>query len=231
MFEFEQVRNTKAYVQVVNQIRQLIVDGKLKPGDRLPPERVLAEQFGVSRPSIREALAVLEMSGLTEGRTGFGSVVLGVPGDAPDPENLCEDSSPYEIMESRLTLEPQVAQLAAVRRDDEDVRRLVECYRTMCCAMVENDHDGYNQADADFHYLIARAAHNDLLAKVGAAFRRGMEEKLWQALKTKALQREGFMARYTREHKEILDSVIAQDADAAAELMRRHIGKINDDLF
>lgn len=231
VFDFEPVRSTKAYVQVVNQIRQLIADGKLKPGDRLPPERVLAEQFGVSRPSIREALAVLEMSGLTEGRTGYGSVVKGVPTQGTGSGNLCDDSSPYEIMEGRLALEPQMAQLAALRRDDDDVKRFIECYKTMCCAMAENDHDAYNQADADFHHLIARAAHNDLLAKVGAGVRLGMEEKLWQALKTKALRREGVMARYTREHKEILDSIIAQDAETAAELAREHILKINEDIF
>ena len=229
---FAQVQNEKVYVQIVRQVKQLIAEGKLKPGERLPPERVLAERFGTSRPSIREALAALEIMGLIECKTGVGSVVRAAcTADLGESTAFGSDSSPYEIMEARLVIEPSIAKLAASRRTDDDVQRLTECIRQMGEATARQDYAGYNRADADFHRAILDATHNDLLCKVGAGLVASMHENLWQALKIRSLQLEGRMARYTSEHKQILDTISVCDAESVVKLVYDHIRGVESDVF
>lgn len=228
---FEPVQSQKAYIQVARQIRQSILDGRIKPGDKLPPERVLAEMFGTSRPPIREALSALEMMGLVESRTGYGTVVREVPIESISISQLANESSPYEIMEARLTIEPDITRAACEHATQEDIVALRDLVDRMKVAETAQDYDAYNQTDADFHLFIAKATHNDMLYKVGLAIYVGMKEKLWQALKTASLKVPENIRRYTEEHEIILDCITKGKADEVGRIIYNHIKSVDKDVF
>src|SRR5215472_3422191 len=114
-----QVRRTRVYHEIVDQIRELIADGRIKPGDRLPPERELAELFKASRNSVRDAIRVLEQMGLTESRQGDGTYVRSVSAeDLAEPLALIvlqSRTQMRELLEVRRVLEPALAEFAAER--------------------------------------------------------------------------------------------------------------------
>jgi len=228
---FEPIQNQKAYLQVANQIRQYILEGKIKPGEKLPPERALAEMFGTSRPPIREALSALEMMGLVESRTGYGTIVKEVPTEAIPLNQIAGESSPYEVMEARLTIEPEITRAACQRATADDIEVLRQILAKLKKAQEDRDYDLYNQADADFHLAIAKATHNDMLYKVGLAISVGMREKLWQALKTSSLKVPANIERYTREHEAIYQCIVDRDAEKAGRLVYDHIKSVDKDVF
>ncbi len=116
------------YLQIVNQVRNLITKGNLKAGDKLPPERELTVKFGVSRASIREAMSALEILGLIESRGSQGNFVkvdrVDAPVDGKLMNELLKNHSPLEVFEARCEIEPLMGALAAERETLEDLRRL-----------------------------------------------------------------------------------------------------------
>src|SRR5579859_7076909 len=130
----KQVRIPRVYTVVVEQIRDLIETGHLKPGDKLPTERNLAEQLGISRSSVREALSALEVLGVIQSRQGLGNYVANnVSSDLPEDqfEELIEAEGTLEILEARQLFEPSVAALAARRRTAADLLALQSCITEM----------------------------------------------------------------------------------------------------
>src|SRR5437879_9494581 len=126
--ELEPVRKTRIYEEVASQIQRLITDGRLRPGDHLPPERDLAEMFGVSRTSVRDAIRVLEMGGLVEPRHGEGTIVREGPIDAivsPLAGALAASKDlTADLFDMRKMLEPPLARAAALRATAEDLDAL-----------------------------------------------------------------------------------------------------------
>src|SRR5436853_3007688 len=153
----EPIKRRKIYAEVACQSHRLIEDGRLKPGDRLPPERDLAETFGVSRTSVRDAIRVLEMRGLVEPRHGEGTIVREVPIDAivsPLADALAMSKNlTADLFDMRKMLEPPLARAAALRASDEDLTSLE--------AILERQADRIRAGeiaiaeDNAFHYRIA----------------------------------------------------------------------------
>ncbi|MGI6129528.1 MAG: FadR/GntR family transcriptional regulator [bacterium] len=231
MFEPKPVQSEKAYVQVVNQIRQYILDGKLKPGDKLPPERILADMFGTSRPPIREALSALEVMGYVESRTGYGTIVTEVPIESTSISQIAGQSSPYEVMEARLVLEPEITRMACLQAKQGDLDAMEEVLERLRIAEMASDYDSYNQCDADFHLAIAKATHNELLYRVGVLISLGMKEQLWKALKTTSLKIPENIRRYTKEHEEIYQCVKTKDSVRVIKVIYDHIKSVDKDVF
>src|SRR5713226_6497792 len=127
--ELEPVRKTRIYEEVAAQIQRLITEGRLRPGDHLPPERELAERFGVSRTSVRDAIRVLELMGLLEPRQGEGTVVRDLSPDAlvtPVASLLARHRTLLaELMDVRKMIEPGLAARAALHASEEDLEKLV----------------------------------------------------------------------------------------------------------
>lgn len=228
---FEPIQNQKAYVQVASQLRRYILEGKLKPGDKLPPERVLAEQFGTSRPPIREALSALEMLGLVETRTGYGTVVKLIPQESMPISSVAGDSSPYDVLEARLSVEPAIARIACQRASEQDLQTIESILGQLKAAQAAQDYDAYNRVDADFHLALAKATHNEMLDKVGLVINVGMREKLWQTLKRSSLKIPSHIERYTNEHEAIFQSLMARNADLIERLVYDHIKSVDIDIF
>jgi GntR family transcriptional repressor for pyruvate dehydrogenase complex len=217
--EFEAVRRNRIYEEIARQIEKMITD-KLKTGDRLPPERQLADMFGVSRSSIRDAIRTLEMSGLVEARQGLGTVVREPSADAvvnPLTQVLVRKRKLVgELLDVRKMIEPPLAARAAVHATSDEVaemdnilRRQEEKLRGGELAIEE---------DNEFHYAIALAADNSVVLKVLDVLM-----DLLRDTRERSLQVEGRPERSIADHRDILDSIRRQDAAGAEAAMRRHI--------
>src|SRR5437879_8111842 len=130
--ELEPIRNTRIYAEVASQIQRLIADGRLRPGDHLPPERELAERFGVSRTSVRDAIRVLELMGLLEPRQGEGTVVRDLSPDSlvsPLTSLLVRNRALLaDLLDVRKMIEPSLAARAAVQALSADLARLEQLF-------------------------------------------------------------------------------------------------------
>lgn len=210
------------------QIHRLIADGRLKPGDKLPPERELAEVFGVSRTSVRDAIRVLETQGLLEPRHGEGTVVRQIPIDTivsslADALTASKDLT-ADLFDMRKMLEPPLARAAAFRATSEDVEALEEILERQARRVrarevtVEEDHA--------FHYRIATAAKNQVVLRIIDVLMDLLRES-----RERSLQVGGRAEKSLRGHRRILDAIRRRDPDGAADAMRAHIEEIEAILF
>jgi GntR family transcriptional repressor for pyruvate dehydrogenase complex len=222
------VRKTRVYAGIAAQIQRLIADGRLKPGDRLPPERELAEVFGVSRTSVRDAIRVLETQGLVEPRHGDGTIVRQIPIDtivSPLADALAAGKDlTADLFDMRKMLEPPLARAAALRAMDEDIRTMAEIL----------DHQGRRVAageiaieeDNEFHYRIAAASKNQVVLRTIDVLMDLLRES-----RVRSLQGPGRSEKSLAGHRRILEAVCRHDPDGAAEAMRAHIEEIEMSLF
>ncbi len=226
--EFEPVRKTKVYEEVVEQLQRRILDGRLKPGDMLPPERDLAEAFGVSRTSVRDAIRVLELIGQVEPRQGEGTVVRDVSPDSvatPFVSVLARNKTLLtELLDVRLILEPPLAARAAVNAPEEEIVHLRQIFRQQEARVRQGDLP--IEEDADFHYTIAMAAKNTIVLKV-----LDMLMDLLRESRERSLQVAGRLQKSLAGHRRILEAISRHDAVAAEAAMRQHIVEIQGILL
>lgn len=222
------VRKTKVYAEVAAQIQRLIGEGRLKPGDKLPPERELAEIFGVSRSSVRDAIRVLEMQGLVEPRPGDGTLVRKVPIDRlvrPFAHALSANKDlAADLFDMRKMLEPPLARAAAFRATDEDVRALEQIVARQAGRVAAGEIA--IEDDNAFHYRIATAAKNQVVLRT-----MDILMELLSDTRVRSLQAPGRAEKSLEGHRRILDAIRRRDPEAAAVRMRRHIEEIEGTLF
>ncbi len=218
---------------VVTEIENQILDGALRPGDRIPSERKLAEDFGVSRPSIREALQKLVAKGLLITRHGGGTTVTDKL-DAPfmDPwQDMVKDHPLLhrDILEFREMLESQAAALAAQRATDVDLARIDKAYATMDAAYASKDLNASIEADVAFHQAIAEASHNVLIGHLTASLMRMIHDHVSNNLKhshTRPAQWEQLRS----QHRAIWKAIKANKADKASASAKEHSGFIRESI-
>jgi len=221
VFHFALLRD-RLYEQVADQIQALIVAESLRPGDRLPAERDLAERLGVSRTVVREALRVLTVRGLLCVKPGCGAYVQELSVRAASAPlqlllKLRQTPHPYHnLQEVRRTIEVECAGLAASRADACDLERLCGTY----ARMEEHLHDAepFATADLDFHLTLAAATHNDLFPVLLAPITELLSEAILVSYYGPGASEAGLA-----HHCAILDAVQARDAARAREAMCRHI--------
>ncbi len=167
---FSPIKSTKVYEQVIQQIQSMIATGELKSGDKLPSERHLAEQLGVSRTSVREALRALQIIGLIEVKQGDGNFIkesfdqcLFEPLSAMF---MLHQSRPQEIVDLRRIIEMETASLAAQRISDEEIEELRGLIHQLKGFNEIQDEKNSVKVDKEFHYKIAHSAKNLLLLNV-----------------------------------------------------------------
>ena len=217
---------------VVAQVRELIADLDLQPGERLPSERKLAQQFGVGRGTVREALQFLEALELVEIRRGGGCFLL-LAGSDPDRSRAgwlrwvgSNRGHILEAIEVRLGCEAFAAELAARRAGPEDHARLVEALRAMKASSHTHDAPAFAQSDVAFHDALLRAAGNRTLQQlVGTLGRELIPERA--AIADIA----GRTARSFMEHSAIYAAVQAGDSLRAARAMRDHLESVKQDVL
>lgn len=196
-----------------------IVAGRLPAGERLPAERVLAETFGLSRPTVREALRGLQERGLVDILPARGTFVrTPTPSDAAEPMASYyrrRNASAREVMEARLMLETFAARLAAESATDDELDALQQCMRD--CEVATNLVDRA-QFDLAFHGLVARASHNAVIETMFASIAGFTFELILRSLSDPSVSREGLPY-----HRHIVAALRARDADAAERAVRGHL--------
>jgi len=214
------VRSTRIYEEIVRQIKALVADGKLKSGDRLPPERELTERFRVSRTSVREAMRALESTGLIEIRPGEGAFVRPVSVESLiEPLALvilAQREAVAELYEARRLLEPPIAALAARRASPDEIAELARILDEQA-REVSAGRTGFAQ-DAAFHTAIAHSSHNRAITRIVTT----LMDLLAQS-REESLQAPGRPERSHRDHRRVLKAIERGDAGGAEQAMHSHL--------
>jgi GntR family transcriptional regulator, transcriptional repressor for pyruvate dehydrogenase complex len=200
----------------------MIGDGSIGGGERLPPERELAQQLGVSRTSLREALHELELKGLIDRRPGRGTVVVQGRGETLLGHMHAAERGLREVMDLRAVIEPSIAERAAQRATADDLEVLRGVLDEM---RAETSVARTAQLDIEFHAAIARASHNPLLVKLMRFASEEIDEGRRRRAHTKR-RRE----RTIEAHEEIVERICARDPEGAAAAMAAHIAVVNREL-
>lgn len=214
----------------VEQLRTMIERGDIGPGAKLPAERKLCEQFGISRVSLREALRVLQATGYVETRAGLGTFAR-LPEVDPLGAGAVKwfegDIQVTELFELRLLVEPGAAALAAVRRTEEDLKQIRLSIETLRRAEADGDDFAVVAADAEFHRLVGNSLHNNAVHSLVEQMQTGPERRA-------SLSVPGQAHRALEDHSAIFEAIEAGDGDRARQEMADHLNRalifINDYL-
>jgi GntR family transcriptional repressor for pyruvate dehydrogenase complex len=226
--EVRRVQRTRVYHEIVAQIKDLITTGRIKPGDRLPPERELAELFKASRNSVRDAIRVLQQTGLIESRQGDGTYIRTVTADElTAPLALCllqSRTQMRELWEVRRVLEPALAQAAAARITEEELAEL----ESILEVQREKVEAGLLALEEDtaFHYGIAQAARNGVMLRVMDT----LVDLLHQS-RERSLQQHERPVYSHAGHVRILAALRRRDPGGASAHMLQHLREIEERVF
>lgn len=210
---------------VVDGLAGRIRDGSLAPGDKLPTEAAIMEEFGVSRTVVREAISRLQAAGLVATRHGVGTFVVGM-GDAASfritPDKLETLQDVIAVLELRIGVETECAALAAMRRTPENLATLRHALHAFLDAVAEG-RDAVGP-DFQFHLEIARATQNhhfvDLMATLGGMM---IPRARLEPPGPLTPEREAYLRRVNTEHESIVEAISRQDPEAARAAMRTHL--------
>lgn len=210
----------RLYRALARKLFDDLATGKYAVGDRLPAERDICVEFNVSRPTVREAMIALEVQGLLEIKVGSGAYVRRLPG-AEDKPGF--NVTAFELTEARLLFECEVAALAAPTISDADLRRLDELVDKI--GEEDKETEASEEADREFHLLIAKATGNSAVAKV--------IEELWRMRATSpecallhAKARAANVKPVAEEHRKIVESLRSRDPSTARNAMRAHLNAV-----
>ncbi|WP_175944103.1 FadR/GntR family transcriptional regulator [Burkholderia pyrrocinia] len=237
------IQNRRLYQQIADKLSAMIESGDFPPGSYLPPERELAEQFGVSRTSVREALIALEVSGLVSVRVGDGVKVRHPEtAAAPEPDanaapftiveidpelgialDLDTEIPPFALLQARRLIEPEAASLAAKHGSDEQIEGIHE-------AFLRNQDDNRcgsltHPGDRLFHIRIAEASDNPAYALMIKQLLAHKYDLMFQRLQSLYMPND-MPHRSELEHRAILDAIRARDPEAARRAMADHLDEV-----
>ena len=232
--DFTPIKTKRLYEEIVEQIKQLVTEGRLKPGDKLLAERELAEQFQVSRASVREAIRTLEMLGIIDIRPGEGTFIRDTDTDdiiRPLAMFLAvERSSHLDMFEMRRIFETANASLAAERATDEELDQIGAMLESMRERLNVLDPEKGQEYDAAFHYAVAEATHNSLLIRL---FKTVSEEfsKANSVARRKLYQgNAGNAQKLIDQHSEIYEAIRSRSPKAAHDAMLAHLTFAENEL-
>jgi len=215
--------------RVLDHLRRLILIGQYPDGSRLPPERQLTLELGIGRGPVRRALGVLEAEGKITRHVGLGTFVGSCPKPQPTHrQSLASKSvSPSELMETRLTVEPRVAAMAALRAHDDDID-----YLRLAVSRSENatDWSAWQRWDETFHRTIALSATNTLLADLVEMLNTLRREDNRHRVRRKAVDPD-WRQLLVQQHRAIAEAVANRDPQEAAQSMREHLLGVEERLF
>jgi len=224
--KFREITPVRLYESVIEQIMNLIKNNKLKPGDKLPPERELAEKLSISRGSLREAFRVLESRGLIKSKPGGGRYIREIRKNGHNStENIIlslEKSSILELLEAREIFEVKIAKIAAQRATLEDIEIIEEALNKMNQKEELKD-DKKTESDTEFHLAIARASHNFVfvnIIKLHLDLLKETREKTWEMTGRREEQQE--------EHQSIFQAIKEHNGKKATEAMLKHLRNIKE---
>ncbi len=208
--------------RALSRLRAFIDEQQLEMNARLPPERALAADLGVSRPALRKALAVLESQGRIWRHIGKGTFIGSRPAEEPGGlPSLMRRTSPAQVVEARLFMESELARLAALNANAGDVRNLRRCCRKGRSA---DDWRIYETWDDRLHRAVAEATHNALLLSLFDTLNTVRRGVVWN--RPRDTRRPPADHHSFAEHEALVDAIEHHDPERAAHSMRAHLGSV-----
>ncbi len=232
-FQLQAVDRTRLSESIVEQILDGVESGAFPAGRALPAERLLAARLGVSRSSVREAIRILEHTGILDVRTGSGTYVV----DAGSAKvaalraqaALTGEHSPLDVIAARRAVEPVCAELAARERHERDLELIGETIDAQA-RLGEAGQDAF-AADLDFHLAIAGATHNPVFVLLVEQLVEIMRRRPWADLKHRSREDAEGLAQDVRQHTAILEALERGDGAAAGRAMGAHLASVERDLL
>lgn len=213
---------------LIDRLRETLASGRFPDQGRLPPERELADEFGVSRSTLRSALGTLEAEGKIWRHVGRGTFVGERPSiDAPALSAVVNQTHPEEVMEVRLVLEPRIAALASRRATAADIAAMDRCVRK---ADTANDVATFELWDGAFHRSVATGAHNTLLLALFDAVNAIRQEAIWGRLKEASLTAKRQQI-YNNQHRACVEAIRDRNAAEAERHMIDHLEAVQNNMF
>jgi GntR family transcriptional regulator, transcriptional repressor for pyruvate dehydrogenase complex len=211
----------RLYLQIADQIRSLITAGEFPSGSRLPAERELAKRFGVSRPSMREALIALEVEGYVDVRPGSGILVTTPKSEMPD---LSDDEGPLEILRVRSLIEGAIAAEVAPQMEPKDINALEKILLAM---QGETTAQGRLAVDRQFHHCIAAKLDNKVLLRLLTGLLE-QANRPWARQFAIHFDNEKTWIGVFAEHRKIVEALAARNPEQARKAMHHHLKKAHD---
>jgi DNA-binding FadR family transcriptional regulator len=214
----------------LSRLRELITSDGGNRGGRIPPERILASELGVGRRSLRRALDILEQEGRISRQQGRGTFIQAseAPATAAVPlDQILEHTNPLEAIEVRLSVEPVMARLAAVRASQCDIKKLQRLAEE---TREASDPEAYEAADEKFHRAVAEASRNALFLAMFDVLHSCRRDAAWRRLGENAhcYKRQAVYAGF---HQEICDAIAAREGERAQEAMYRHLSDVQGHIY
>lgn len=219
---FDKVVKSTVASQVIEQIKQLLADGQLQPGDKLPAERQLADMLGVSRPSLREAIRALEYASVLETRVGEGVFVSCSSSFLENniqAAHLVKQFELEEMLTARRAIEITAIRLAVARASEDDFEAMLRL-----CDEAErqlDSHEDFIKHDYDFHSALAVASGNNVLVSMLQTMR-----SLMRAFNTELLQTREWRSKVISLHRAVVEKLLIKDEPGAIAAMEEHFDNV-----
>ncbi len=214
--------------QVASSLRDRIKSGEWRDSKMLPNERDLAVEYGVARNTMRRAIDSIQREGMVSRHVGRGTLIRAEAGDdLAEIMRRMQNTSPLDVMNVRMMLEPQAAAAAAANGTESDLTGVAEAHRGAAACL---DPEQFEHWDAEFHRRIFSSTRNELLASLNDILCVIRNRAPWLEIKRRTFSEERRQA-YCEHHATILDALMARDANAAAEHMRAHLNGVARNLF
>ncbi|MCP4470504.1 MAG: FadR family transcriptional regulator [Gammaproteobacteria bacterium] len=211
---------------VAMQLRRRILEGHYAYEERLPAERNLAEEFDVSRGTIRSVLQILEKQHLVTRQIGSGTYVS--HREVTNQQEIASITSPIEMVEVRIAIEPQLVRLAIANSSLRDLEELRDALRQ--CESCDGDAEKFARADTAFHMALAHCAKNKLMYWLYERISDVRRNSQWGSMKSKLLTPER-MDYYNRQHRALYEGLVARDTVRAVQIIKDHLYGVQDDLL
>ncbi len=211
---------------VASQLKRRILEGHYAHEERLPAERYLAEEFSVSRGTIRSVLKILEKQHLVTRLVGSGTYVSHQ--ELTNQQEISSITSPLEMVEVRIALEPQIVRLAIANASYRDLEGLRATLRQ--CEECGDDAEKFARADTAFHMALAQCSKNKLLYWVYERISEVRRYSQWRSMKAKLLTPER-MNFYNSQHRAIYEAIASRDTPEAVKIIKNHLYGVHDDLL
>ena len=212
--------------QVAAQLRRRIMEGDYAFEERLPAERNLAQEFGVSRGTIRSVLDILEKQHMVARQIGSGTYVT--HRDTANQQEISRITSPVEMNEVRIAIEPQMVRLAIANASTHDLDELYDALRQ--CEECNADPERFARADTAFHMALASCSRNKLMYWLYERISEVRRHSQWRRMKSKLLTGER-IAYYNAQHRALYEAIASRDTTLAVKLIKNHLFGVHDDLL
>lgn len=232
----QQIKYEKKSSLIAEQILSMIRSGELRAEEKLPSERAIAEQIGVSRPMVREAICALQIVGVIESQPGGNHYISKSAIDTALTDRVLSvlehSESPFEILQSRKVFEVGVVRLAIEVASTEDLLSAKECWREKYEEGLKGNFEPYIEYGKDFHLAIAHAISNNMIQNIMNKLLDATIQPLWNKMRRHYIESDPARTiKYIELHQSIIEAMIRRDSNAATLLMEEHFDIVLKDVY